>query len=163
MYLLMVILQVGVLAETPEYKWRQLKLAEPGNDSHVISLTLWGQQAVPEMTAGSQVCCSAVIKEESGLRGSPSTNIEVNCFVLFVLFCWNLFVLLFLHLYSSPLWGYEDILVMTDVYTKYSQAVACKDQTAKTAARVLCDMFGSLTTVSLTVYTLIRGVISSIA
>ena len=37
-----------MLAQTPEYKRRQLKLAEPGNDSHIISLTLWGQQAVPE-------------------------------------------------------------------------------------------------------------------
>ena len=59
--------------------------------------------------------------------------------------------------------GYEDILVMTDVYTKYSQAVACKDQTAKTAARVLCDVWFAHYTVSLTVYTLIRGVILRIA
>ncbi|XP_033109895.1 uncharacterized protein LOC117111140 [Anneissia japonica] len=33
----------------------------------------------------------------------------------------------------------EDILVMTDVFTKCSQAVACKDQTACTVAKVLRD------------------------
>ena len=35
--------------------------------------------------------------------------------------------------------GYEDILVMTDVYTKYTQAAACRDQTAASVARVLRD------------------------
>ena len=35
--------------------------------------------------------------------------------------------------------GYEDVLVMTDVYTKFSQAVPCRDQLAVTVARVLRD------------------------
>ena len=35
--------------------------------------------------------------------------------------------------------GYEDILVMTDVYTKYVQAVPCRDQSAETVAKVLRD------------------------
>eukprot|EP00057_Strongylocentrotus_purpuratus_P010055 XP_011664529.1 PREDICTED: transposon Ty3-I Gag-Pol polyprotein [Strongylocentrotus purpuratus] len=35
--------------------------------------------------------------------------------------------------------GYENILVMSDVYTKYAQAIPCRDQTAHTVARVLRD------------------------
>ncbi|XP_063968626.1 uncharacterized protein LOC135157340 [Lytechinus pictus] len=70
------LIEVGVLTETPDYKRRQLKLAEPGDDGHIISLTLWGEQAVADITPGLQVCCSAVIREENGLRASPSTKIE---------------------------------------------------------------------------------------
>ena len=33
--------------------------------------------------------------------------------------------------------GYEDVLVITDAFTKYSQAVPCQDQTAPTVARAL--------------------------
>ena len=39
--------------------------------------------------------------------------------------------------------GYENILVMTDVYTKYAQAAACRDQCAVTVARVLRDTWFS--------------------
>ena len=35
--------------------------------------------------------------------------------------------------------GYEDVLVMTDVYTKLAQAVPCRDQRAVTVAEVLRD------------------------
>ncbi len=35
--------------------------------------------------------------------------------------------------------GYEDVLVMTDVYTKYVQAVPCRDQAAQTVAKALRD------------------------
>lgn len=35
--------------------------------------------------------------------------------------------------------NYEDVLVMTDSFTKFAVAVACKDQTAPTVARVLRD------------------------
>ena len=35
--------------------------------------------------------------------------------------------------------GYEDVLVMTDSYTKYAAAVPCKNQTAPVVARVLRD------------------------
>ena len=35
--------------------------------------------------------------------------------------------------------GYEDVLVITDAFTKYSQAVPCQDQTARTVARALFD------------------------
>lgn len=33
--------------------------------------------------------------------------------------------------------GLENVLVLTDIFTKYTQAVPCKDQTAKTVAAVL--------------------------
>ena len=39
--------------------------------------------------------------------------------------------------------GYEDVLVITDAYTKFSQAVKCPDQTALTVARVLRDSWFS--------------------
>ena len=39
--------------------------------------------------------------------------------------------------------GFENILVMTDVYTTYAQAVACKDQSAEVVARVLRDTWFS--------------------
>ena len=35
--------------------------------------------------------------------------------------------------------GYEDVLVMTDSFTKFAQAVPCHDQTAPTVAKVLRD------------------------
>lgn len=35
----------------------------------------------------------------------------------------------------------EDIFVITEEFTKYSQAVLCKDQTARTVARVLRDIW----------------------
>lgn len=35
--------------------------------------------------------------------------------------------------------GYEDVLVMTDVYTKFVQAVPCRDQCAETVAKALRD------------------------
>ncbi len=35
--------------------------------------------------------------------------------------------------------GYEDVLVMTDSFTKFAQAVPCKDQTAPVVAKVLRD------------------------
>ena len=37
--------------------------------------------------------------------------------------------------------GYGNILVITDHFTRYSQAIATRDQTAKTVARVLYDNF----------------------
>jgi transposase InsO family protein len=37
--------------------------------------------------------------------------------------------------------GYDNILVITDHYTKYAQAIPTKNQTAKTTARVLFDHF----------------------
>ena len=37
--------------------------------------------------------------------------------------------------------GFEDVLIMTDVYTKFSQATPCKDQSAVTVARVLRDQW----------------------
>ena len=35
--------------------------------------------------------------------------------------------------------GSEDILVMTDSFTKFAQAVPCKDQTAPVVAKVMRD------------------------
>ena len=35
--------------------------------------------------------------------------------------------------------GYEDVLVMTDSFTKFAQAVPCKDQTAPVVAKALLD------------------------
>ena len=35
--------------------------------------------------------------------------------------------------------GYEDVLVMTDIFSKFSQAVPCRDQTALTVAKMLRD------------------------
>ncbi|PIK62210.1 putative transposon Ty3-I Gag-Pol polyprotein [Apostichopus japonicus] len=35
--------------------------------------------------------------------------------------------------------GYEDVLVITDAFTKYSQAIPCKNQTAVVVARALRD------------------------
>ena len=40
--------------------------------------------------------------------------------------------------------GIEDVLVMTDAFTKWAQAVACKDQSAVTVARKLRDHWFSL-------------------
>ena len=37
--------------------------------------------------------------------------------------------------------NYEDVLVMTDSFTKFAVAAACKDQTAATVARVLRDQW----------------------
>lgn len=41
--------------------------------------------------------------------------------------------------------GYENILVMSDVYTKYAQAIPCRDQTAHTVARESSETAGSST------------------
>ena len=38
--------------------------------------------------------------------------------------------------------GFEDILVITDVYTKYVQAVPCRDKRAETVARGWFTKFG---------------------
>ena len=35
--------------------------------------------------------------------------------------------------------GVEEVLVMTDSFTKFAQAVSCKDQTAPVVAKVLRD------------------------
>ena len=35
--------------------------------------------------------------------------------------------------------GYEDVLVLTDVFSKYSQAVPCRDQSSETVAKVVRD------------------------
>ena len=37
--------------------------------------------------------------------------------------------------------GYEDVLIMTDVYTKFVQDVPCKDQLATTVAKALMDQW----------------------
>ena len=37
--------------------------------------------------------------------------------------------------------GFENVLVVTDHFTKYSQAYPTKNQTARTTARVLFDQF----------------------
>ena len=37
--------------------------------------------------------------------------------------------------------GFSNILVMTDHFTRYAQAIPTKDQTAKTTTRVLMDRF----------------------
>ncbi|PIK56110.1 putative transposon Ty3-I Gag-Pol polyprotein [Apostichopus japonicus] len=39
--------------------------------------------------------------------------------------------------------GYEDVLVMTDAFTKYAQAFPCRNQTATTVARTLRDQWFS--------------------
>lgn len=35
--------------------------------------------------------------------------------------------------------GYEDVLVLTDAFTKYSQAIHCRNQTATVVAKALRD------------------------
>lgn len=37
--------------------------------------------------------------------------------------------------------GYEDVLVMTDVYTKFTQAIPCKNQLAPTVAKILINQW----------------------
>ena len=48
--------------------------------------------------------------------------------------------------------GYEDVLVMTDAYTKFACAVPCKDQTARVVAKVLTEHWFSRYGVSLRIH-----------
>ena len=52
--------------------------------------------------------------------------------------------------------GYENILVITDHFTRYAQAFPTKNQLAKTTAKVLFDNFLSFIMASLLAYTVIR-------
>lgn len=69
------------MTETPDYKRTTIALAQPGQDEHTIGVTLWGEQAVAEITSGVTVAVSAVVKEDIVLFSSQFDNFDCQiCF-----------------------------------------------------------------------------------
>ena len=73
-------------------------------------------------------------------RKPPSTNRRANLVSIETSSPMELVCMDYLHLERSK-GGYENILVITDYFTRYAQAIPTKNQTAHTIAKALFEQF----------------------